>query len=57
MDIKVPEQVRSICGVLEDAGYEAFMVGGCVRDEILSLTPNDHDIATNCLPEKTIPIF
>lgn len=57
MRLKVPEQVSLLCGVLIEVGYEAFMVGGCVRDQVLGLKPNDYDITTNCLPEETMRIF
>ena len=37
---------------LREAGYEAFLVGGCVRDLLLGITPKDFDIATSALPEE-----
>src|SRR5262249_58736839 len=36
---------------LRDAGFEALWAGGCVRDELLGLTPADYDVATNARPE------
>ena len=42
---------------LKDAGYEAFLVGGCVRDLMLGLTPKDFDIATSALPEEVRRVF
>src|SRR3954449_6079069 len=42
---------------LREAGYEAFLVGGCVRDLLLGLTPKDFDIATSALPEEVKRTF
>lgn len=42
---------------LTTAGFTAFWAGGCVRDELLGLTPADYDIATNAAPEQVIPLF
>lgn len=48
--IHVPADVRRILETIEDAGYEAFVVGGCVRDCALGLPPHDWDITTSALP-------
>lgn len=42
---------------IEQAGYEAYLVGGCVRDLLLDLEPKDYDICTNALPEEIQQIF
>ena len=42
---------------MEKAGFEAYAVGGCVRDAILGLTPHDYDLCTNALPEETAGLF
>ncbi len=42
---------------LEQAGFEAFIVGGCVRDSLRGVKPNDWDIATNAKPEQTAELF
>jgi len=42
---------------LHNAGYEAFLVGGCVRDELLALHPKDFDVATNAHPEEVKALF
>lgn len=55
--INMPEHVRRALTLLEDAGFEAFAVGGCVRDSILGRTPNDWDICTSALPEETRAVF
>lgn len=46
-----------VCQVLQDAGYEAYIVGGAVRDLILGLQPKDFDVATNATPEQVKPLF
>ena len=57
MTIPLPEKVRVIINTLEKAGFEAFIVGGCVRDALLKRTPNDWDITTNALPEEVKRLF
>ena len=47
MQILLPEKVKKIISVLEGAGFEAYAVGGCVRDSLLGRTPQDWDITTN----------
>lgn len=46
-----------VCQVLQEAGYEAYIVGGAVRDLILGLQPKDFDVATNATPEEVKPLF
>ena len=50
-DIVLPEAVESIFYVLNKKGYEAYIVGGAVRNSILGLPIHDWDICTNALPE------
>ena len=57
MKIILPEKVRYIIASLEAAGYEAYAVGGCVRDSILGKSPNDWDICTSALPEEAEKVF
>ena len=57
MKIILPEKVRYIIASLEAAGYEAYAVGGCVRDSILGKSPNDWDICTSALPEEVEKVF
>lgn len=57
MKIDIPESPRFIIETLYANGYEAFVVGGCVRDSLLHKKPNDWDLCTNALPEETIKIF
>lgn len=57
VQIHIPPYVLKLMGLLEDAGYEAWTVGGCVRDSFLSLTPNDWDLCTNALPQEMKQVF
>jgi len=54
---KIPEYVTHVTEKLEKAGFEAFLVGGCVRDLIIGREPKDWDITTNAIPEEIIPLF
>ena len=56
-DIKIPKDAENIINRLNEHGYEAYVVGGCVRDSILGKTPNDWDICTSATPDKMIEIF
>ena len=53
----IPEHVQHILNQLTSAGFEAYAVGGCVRDSVMGRTPNDWDICTSALPEETMQIF
>ena len=53
----VPLEVRQVAKTLEDAGFEAYLVGGCVRDLLLGKTPKDWDVTTNAVPEDIIGLF
>ena len=57
LKITVPEDVREILRVLRDNGFEAYIVGGCVRDAILGKEPKDWDITTSALPEQVKSLF
>ncbi|MDP3989465.1 MAG: HD domain-containing protein [bacterium] len=54
---KVPKQVSRVTSVLQDAGFEAHVVGGCVRDLLLGRDPKDWDITTNANPEQIQGLF
>lgn len=54
---KIPLPVQSILETLHTAGFEAFIVGGCVRDLLLERTPKDWDITTSATPEKILALF
>ena len=60
--LKIPEKIEVVIEKLQKSGYEAYIVGGCVRDMLMGITPHDFDITTNALPnevealfEKTVP--
>jgi len=53
----IPAEVLDVGRILLNINYEAFVVGGCVRDLMLGKEPKDWDIATNALPEEVQKIF
>lgn len=55
--INVPEHAAAVIDRLGKSSCEAFAVGGCVRDSLLGLTPNDWDVTTSAEPEKVMEIF
>jgi len=57
MKIRLPSKVNKIIVTLQNAGYEAYAVGGCVRDSILNREPEDWDITTSATPEQTKSLF
>ena len=56
-NVKIPEQVKSIIETLEENGYEAYAVGGCVRDTLLGRVPDDWDITTSANPIQVKALF
>ena len=52
MHISIPKHASDIIKTLSAHGYEAYVVGGCVRDSILGKEPADWDITTSALPEQ-----
>lgn len=57
MGYKLPNEVNICIKTLEDAGFEAWCVGGSVRDFIMGKTPSDYDITTNALPNDIVKHF
>jgi len=57
MNINLPKKVEFIINKIYENGHEAFIVGGCVRDSILGIEPNDYDITTDAKPNQIIEIF
>jgi tRNA nucleotidyltransferase (CCA-adding enzyme) len=53
----IPKEVMMVVAVLEGASYEAYLVGGCVRDLLMGKRPKDYDITTNATPEEIIALF
>jgi poly(A) polymerase/tRNA nucleotidyltransferase (CCA-adding enzyme) len=57
MPFRVPDEIAASADALEQAGFEAYLVGGCVRDLLLGKNPKDWDITTNASPEEIQKIF
>lgn len=57
MKLYIPKQAANIIKTLSLHGYEAYVVGGCVRDSILGKTPSDWDITTSAKPEEVKSLF
>ena len=55
--IHIPEETKRVLELLTAAGYEAYAVGGCVRDSLLGKAPHDWDICTNARPEQMKEVF
>src|SRR3989338_7873514 len=57
MHFPIPKEIMAIAEKLRNAGFEAYLVGGCVRDLFLNRTPKDWDITTNAKPEEIQAVF
>ena len=57
MHIHLPDKVKKIIETIESGGYEAYAVGGCVRDSILGRVPDDWDITTSASPQEIKNLF
>lgn len=57
MKIFCPNYVKTILDTLHQAGFQAYMVGGCVRDSLLHKVPHDYDVTTNARPEQVQALF
>jgi poly(A) polymerase/tRNA nucleotidyltransferase (CCA-adding enzyme) len=55
--LAIPEEVINVVKTLKNKGFEAYLIGGCVRDLLLERKPKDWDITTNAVPEEIIPLF
>ncbi len=53
----LPSAISTAVDVLEKAGYDCWLVGGCVRDAVMGIEPHDYDITTSSTPEETIRAF
>ena len=53
----IPQEVCAVLQTLERAGYEAYAVGGCVRDILMGKAPHDWDVTTSALPQETMTLF
>jgi poly(A) polymerase/tRNA nucleotidyltransferase (CCA-adding enzyme) len=54
---KIPEEVKKLIETLQAAGFQAYVVGGCVRDLLCGNVPSDWDVATNASPEQIQAVF
>ncbi|HOI66327.1 MAG TPA: polynucleotide adenylyltransferase PcnB, partial [Thiomonas arsenitoxydans] len=54
---RLSQNARNTVQTLQQAGFEAYIVGGAVRDLLLGLKPKDFDVATNATPEQVKPLF
>lgn len=54
---KIPSSVSHVTETLEKAGFEAYLIGGCVRDLVTGRKPSDWDVTTNATPEQIISLF
>ncbi len=57
MKIRIPDNAKKILDIIHGAGFEAYVVGGCVRDAILGREPGDWDITTNAAPTEVKSLF
>ena len=57
MSISLPRDVNTIITRLEGAGFEAFCVGGAVRDSLMGIVPGDWDVTTSATPEEIKKVF
>ena len=57
MKIILPKEVKKILSVLNQSGFEAYIVGGCVRDILMKKAPHDFDITTSATPEQIKSLF
>lgn len=55
--LSVPPEIKVTCETLKSAGFEAYLVGGCVRDLLIERVPKDWDITTNATPEQIQSLF
>ena len=52
-----PEGIQRMLQILNDNGFEAYVVGGAIRDTLMGKKPKDYDITTNALPSTVISLF
>jgi len=63
VSLSIPIEIRMVVATLQNAGFEAYLVGGCVRDHLITHTtgeiriPSDYDVTTNATPEEIISLF
>lgn len=57
LESKIPKEVSHVTDTLEETGFEAYLVGGCVRDLLMGKEPKDWDVTTNAIPEQIMALF
>ena len=57
IDIFIPSYCKKVINLLQNCGFEAYIVGGCVRDSLMGKTPNDYDVTTNATPQEMLECF
>ncbi len=57
VDHKLPDPIETLLSTLRESGYEAYVIGGAVRDLLLGKHPDDYDVATSALPEEVLAVF
>ena len=57
MQFSISSGAEKALRLLDEAGFEAYLVGGCVRDDLMGIRPHDYDITTNALPEDLKRVF
>jgi len=57
VELSAPDVVRELCDTLKNAGFQAYLVGGCVRDLLIDREPKDWDITTDAKPEEIQKLF
>ncbi|MEE0946490.1 MAG: polynucleotide adenylyltransferase [Acutalibacteraceae bacterium] len=57
MELFIPDYLNTVIKTIENNNGEAYLVGGCVRDTLLNISPDDYDVTTSLLPEKITTIF
>ena len=55
--LKIPSKIQYVLNALHKNGYEAYIVGGCVRDALLGIAPHDYDVTTSATPDEVTDIF
>lgn len=55
--VKIPDYVQDVLEIFEQSGFEAYVVGGCVRDSIMQRVPDDWDVCTSAMPDEVIDLF
>ena len=57
MKLNIPENYKNVLKKLTDMGFQAYIVGGCVRDLLLGITPDDYDVTTSATPQQIKKVF